>query len=286
MQQSMQYNVNGHMVPASSATLAVNDLAILRGYGIFDYFLFQHFQPLYIDEYLQRFFRSAELMHLAIPMSQTELHRAILQLIAANQAERGGIRLVLTGGYAPDGYTPVAPNLIIMQHPWPTHPEYCYTDGVKLLTAPFSREIPEVKTINYMMGIRMLPKLKEAGAKEVLYHTGDSITESTRSNFFLLKNDGTLVTQSEDILLGITRRQVLDLAAPLTKVEVRDLKLDELCDAREAFLTGSTKKIMPVVQINALQIGEGRPGEFTRHLMQAFAERSKAYAKNAGQTAG
>lgn len=282
----MQYNVNGQIVPASSATLAVNDLAILRGYGIFDYFLFDHFQPLYIDEYLDRFFRSAELMHLEVPMTSSKLHRSILQLIAANQAERGGIRLVLTGGYAPDGYTPVAPNLIIMQHPWPTHPEHCYTDGVKLLTAPFSREIPEVKTINYMMGIRMLPKLKEAGAKEVLYHTGDSITESTRSNFFLLKNDGTLVTQSEDILRGITRRQVLDLAAPLTRVEVRDLKLDELCDAREAFLTGSTKKIMPVVQINALQIGEGRPGEFTRHLMQAFAERSAAYAKNAGQTAG
>ena len=280
----MHYNVNGQIVPASSATLAVNDLAILRGYGIFDYFLFDHFQPLYVEEYLERFFRSAALMHLTPPMSKMELHRAVLELIAANQAERGGIRLVLTGGYTPDGYTPVEPNLIIMQHPWPSHPEHCYTDGVKLLTAPFSREIPEVKTINYMMGIRMLPKLKEAGAKEVLYHTGDRITESTRSNFFLLKKDGTLVTQAEDILLGITRRQVLDLAAPLTKVEVRDLKLDELSEAREAFLTGSTKKIMPVVQINALQIGDGRPGEFTQQIMQAFAERSTAYAKKANHT--
>jgi len=273
----MQYVVNGAVVPASEATLQVGDLAILRGYGIFDFFLFEEFRPLFFDQYLDRFYRSAERMHMEVPYDRKELTRQILDLIAANGKKRGGIRLVLTGGYTEDGYAPSRPNVVIMQYPMPGHPESCYTEGVKLLTHPYRREVPDVKTINYLMGIQMLPKLRASGAKELLYHAGPHITESTRSNFFMVTADDTLVTPSEDILYGITRHQVLDIAASDMKVEVRDVTLDELADIKEAFLTGSTKKVMPVVGINSLVVGTGRPGPVTQRIMQAYADRCEAY---------
>lgn len=273
----MQYVVNGAVVPAAEATLNVGDLAILRGYGIFDYFLFEAFRPLFFDRYLDRFYRSAERMHLEVPYSREELTQQILDLIAVNGKKRGGIRLVLTGGYTEDGYSPARPNVLVMQYPMPSHPESCYTEGVKLLTHPYCREVPDVKTINYLMGIQMLPQLRANGAKELLYHSGPRITESTRSNFFLVTADDILVTPADDILYGITRHEVLDIASAVMKVEVRDVTLDELADCKEAFLTGSTKKVMPVVGINSQVVGTGRPGPVTQRIMQAYADRCEAY---------
>lgn len=280
----MKYVINGQLTDADQAVLGVRDLALLRGYGIFDYFLFDRYQPLFLEDYLRRFYRSAQLMHLEVPVAAEELESQILDLIRTNEFVRGGLRLVLTGGYSTDGYTPEAGNLMIMQYPWPEHPPQCYTQGVRLLTHRYQREVPEVKTLNYMTGIRMLPKLRKAGAKELLYFQDDRITESTRSNFFVVMKDGTLVTPGEDILLGITRQEILALAQPLTRVEVRDLHLHELANIEEAFLTGSTKKVMPVVQINGLQIGTGRPGPFTREMMQAFAQHCTRYAEEGGRS--
>jgi len=280
----MQYVVNGSIVPASEATLGVRDLAILRGYGIFDFFLFEDFQPLFFDQYLDRFFRSAERMHLELPYSSEQLTGQILDLIATNGEKRGGIRLVLTGGYTEDGYSPTKPNVLIMQYPMPSHPESCYTEGVTLLTHPYRREVPDVKTINYLMGIQMLPKLRANGAKELLYHSGSQITESTRSNFFMVTKDDTLVTPAEGILYGITRHQILRIAENDMNVEVRDVTLDELANSKEAFLTGSTKKVMPVVGINRMVIGDGRPGPVTQRLMNAYRQRCAAFLEDKRQT--
>ena len=273
----MQYVVNGTVVPADQATLGVRDLAILRGYGIFDYFLFEEFRPLFFDQYLNRFFRSADRMNLDMPYSREELTRQILDLIATNGEKRGGIRLVLTGGYTEDGYSPARPNLLIMQYPMPGHPDSCYREGVKLLTHPYRREVPDVKTINYLMGIQMLPRLRASGAKELLYHDGAQISESTRSNFFMVTQDDVLVTPAEGMLYGITRHHILDIANTEMKVEERDVPLDELANIKEAFLTGSTKKVMPVVGINRMVVGNGRPGPVTKRLMKAYQERCEAF---------
>ncbi len=271
------YNLNGERVPVNEAKLLVNDLAIIRGYGIFDYFLARRGQPLFIDDYLNRFYNSAEKMHMKVPLERPELHHAIQELIDANGQEEAGIRLVLTGGYADDGYTPKNPNLIILQHPMPRQPQERFDNGVKLITHRYERDVPEVKTINYLEGIRLIPELKKAGALEPLYHDGAYLTESVRSNFFLVLDDERIVTPDSNILFGITRKKVLEKAREHFEVEERGVRVEELEDAREAFLTGSTKLLMPVVQIDDIVFGDGRPGPVTKKLMQLFEETTKEY---------
>lgn len=271
------YNFNGKLVPADQATLKVNDLAILRGYGIFDYFLVRKRRPLFIEDYLDRFFRSAALLNLEIPFSSEELHGKIIELIEANGKDQAAIRLVLTGGYTDDGYTPKNPNLLIMEHPMPKVPRKYYDEGAKLLTHPFQREVPEVKTINYLQGIRLIPKLQEAGALEPLYYDGPFLRESVRSNIFLIQEGDRIVTPNREILFGITRRKVLEIARNYFEVEERDVRIEEIATAKEAFLTGSNKRVMPVVQIDDHRFGDGLPGPTTRKLMELFEAHTMEY---------
>ena len=127
------YSVNGKFVPAREAQLKVNDLSIIRGYGVFDYFLFKRGIPLFLEDYLQRFYASAKLMELEIPVELPTFKESIFKLISLNGVEEGGIRLLLTGGYANDGYTPISPNWMILQYPLPSIPKEKYEKGVKLL---------------------------------------------------------------------------------------------------------------------------------------------------------
>ena len=92
--------LNGHLTKSEEANLNLNDLAIIRGYGVFDFFLFKQKTPLFIEDYLNRFHNSAQLLGLLIPFSRGQMKEKIQKLIEANGEKEGGIRLLLTGGYA------------------------------------------------------------------------------------------------------------------------------------------------------------------------------------------
>ncbi|NRB61646.1 MAG: aminotransferase class IV [Saprospiraceae bacterium] len=273
----MYYTINGNQVHQNDASIQVGDLALLRGYGLFDYFQFEQGIPVFLDDYLDRFYNSAEGLGLVVRSDRAELTQDILALIARNDQTSGGIRLVLTGGYSPNGYLPAEPNLLILQYPKPSYPETYFHNGIKLITHPYSRDIPHIKTLNYLMGIHLLPKLEAAGALEPLYHSGEFITETTRSNIFFVMQDQTIATPAEGILQGITRKQVIQLARKNFDVAIRDFRLDELCHIQEAFITGTNKKVMPVIGINKLMIGEGRPGPVTRILQADFEDHIQQY---------
>lgn len=266
------YNLNGKLTEVAQAKLQVSDLAILRGFGIFDYFLVKKHQPLFLTDYLDRFYTSAEKLGLSVPVDRPEMTRHIRELIAANGLENAGIRLVLTGGYAADSYTPEAPNLIIMEHPFKEPPAWQYDQGVRLMAHDYQRELPEIKSINYLTGIRLQAALKAQQADYLLYHDQGIIRESDRSNFFGVTENGILVTPDEKILRGITRKQILHLAKEVMPIEEREMRMEELPTLREAFLTSSTKGVMPVVQVDDQPVGDGKPGDVTYKLGELFME--------------
>lgn len=270
--------INGHLTRADEASLRVTDLSILRGYGIFDFFLFRDGQPLFLEDYLDRFYRSAELLHMQIPYSRKDFAGQIFQLIEANGQANGGIRLLLTGGYSPDGYTPAAPNVLILQYPLPANAWDTHTT-LRLMTHAHMRELPEVKTINYITGISLLPELKKRGADDLLYLDGEWIRESVRSNFFLVLDNERVVTPANKILLGVTRKQVLYLARKRYTVEEREVHVSEIRQAREAFFTSSTKGVFPVLQIDDHVIGDGQTGPVSRQLQQDFLRHMEAYVQ-------
>jgi len=255
------------ILPLDKAFLHVSDLSIQRGYGIFDYFKIQQGQPLFLPDYLDRFYQSARMMDLPVVLSREALTATIHELIQRNNLPASGMKMILTGGYSPNGYTPAEPNLIITQHPLSLPDPAQLQQGIKIISYEYVREIPPAKTINYSIGIRLLKQMKEQGADEVLYHHNGIVSEFPRCNFFIVQHDNTVVTPAEDVLAGITRKNVLELASKKYRTEERAIRLEEIVEAKEAFLTSTTRRIIPIVQLNETRISDGKPGSVTLSLL-------------------
>lgn len=268
--------INGELLSGHKASIGMNDLGLLRGYAIFDFFRTAHGKPFLLDEHLLRLRRSAALMELPLTYSDDELTKAVYDTLQASQLSQAGIRLLLTGGYTPDSITFTAPTLIITaEHLAPVNDELLKT-GVKLMSHVYQRELPEIKTTNYMMTLRLRHIQQQQKAYDILYHHNGHILELTRSNFFIVKGQ-TLITPSSHILKGITRKTVLELAKKYYKVEERVIEWTELQEADEAFLTGTNKKIIPVCQVDDIMIGSGIPGTVTGKLYNLFVDFEKNY---------
>jgi branched-subunit amino acid aminotransferase/4-amino-4-deoxychorismate lyase len=261
---------------ASEVKLSVTDLSILRGYGIFDYFLVRENVVMFLDDYLARFYRSADLLGLAIPIPKEEMTQRIHQLIAANNMPDAGIRLLLTGGYSPDGYTPSTPNFLILQHPISWVPSKDYERGIKLISHCFQRELPEIKSINYLTGIKHQKEMIAAGAGEILYHDGEYWRETVRANVFFVFN-GEIFTPSEKILKGITRKHVIQLAGKHFQINETALPISFMENVSEMFITSSTKGILPVVEVDGRKVGAGIPGPIVQALSADWEKHVKGY---------
>jgi len=257
--------LNDTFLPASDAALSVNDLAIQRGYGVFDFFKTVGGAPIFPDDHLDRFFHSAARMHLPVGKSREELKEIIAQLMQLNNFPDSGIRITLTGGYSTDSISLGRPNLVITQHPMAPPGKDC-PPPIRLISYPHQRQLPDVKTIDYLMAIHLQPTIRERGAFDVLYHNNGVITECPRCNFFLLTADDILVTPARKMLKGITRKKVLELAAARLAAEERDVLLGEIPAAKEAFITSTSRHIIPVSHIDDIPIGDGTPGPVTEQL--------------------
>lgn len=261
--------LNGDILPSEEAKIHVGDIAILRGYGAFDFFRVIGGRPVFMEDYLNRFERSVKALHLTHPFSRIDLRNAIFELIARNNAPLLGIRLVCTGGVSPDAYTPTTANTIILAKPFTFHP---YEQGLALATFDFQRELFQAKSTNYLFPVAMLPRLNELKADDVLYYRDGLISESSRSNVFLVKK-GTLITPDTGMLEGITRKRILSFANEILPTEVRPVYLDEVYEADEVFLSASTKRISPVTRVDNSHFGSG---PYTQALYQRLVLEEQA----------
>jgi branched-chain amino acid aminotransferase len=266
----LKYISNDRLIDATQAMVSINDLGLLRGYGIFDFFRLAGHVPLFIEEHLDRFYQSAAYLRLQPPVGREELRDLIFEMIRYNQLRDSGVRTLLTGGESPNGYLPGIPSLFVINEPIKPLPEASFSQGIKLITSEYLRDMPEVKTTNYIRGIYLLPEIEKAGATDVLYHWRGVVSELTRSNFFIISRDGTLITPEKGILKGVTRGKLLEIARSLCRVEEREVHLDEVKAAAEAFITGTTKKVTPVVQIDDWPVNGGQAGPLTRKLQHAL----------------
>lgn len=238
------YNINGEIVHKEKAHVHISDLSLHRGYGIFDYFCVKNGKPIFIEDYLDRFEASAKEMLLEIPIGRAALRNSILELLEKNEVKRCGVKLILTGGYSPDGYTPAdEANLYILVLPPIQFSKEILENGMQLMLHEYVRYIPSVKMTNYVEVLRNRRRLKEGGKHDLLFHIDGLVSESSRSNFFLLTPDNKLVTSSDDILYGITRKHLLELAKAHYEVEIRPVSVEEIKDAKEAFICSSANRL-------------------------------------------
>ncbi|TKC97188.1 aminotransferase class IV [Polyangium fumosum] len=268
---------DGKIVPTEKATLPVTDLAVLRGYGVFDFLKTVNGKPFLWKEHWRRLQRSAKLLGMKIPLPEKAVREAIDRLLAKNEGEDCNIRLLLTGGVARNGLLVDEPRLYVLSEPIQMLPRKVFEKGAKVIRCAHERIVPEAKTTDYLAAVRLQKERIRAGAVEILYVVHGRVLECSTSNFFLVK-DGRLITARDAVLLGTTRNLVLDLAKKAGIVfEERDVAETELASAEEAFLTATNKNIVPVVQVDDLAIGNGKPGVVTRRLMTLSADYMARY---------
>jgi D-alanine transaminase/branched-chain amino acid aminotransferase len=267
--------VRGEIIPLKDAFLHISDLSIQRGYGVFDFFKVSNGHSFFLNDYLNRFYHSAEVMRLKVPHIPRDLKTIIQQLIRQNDLAESGIKMILTGGYSRDGYQPGESNLIITQQPLILPGSEQIEKGIKVITFEYVRDFALAKTINYTMGIWLSRMVAENGASDVLYHKNGVVSEFPRCNFFIVKKDNTVVTAEENVLLGVTRMQVLNLAAKHYRSQTGKITFEDIRNAKEAFLTSTTKRIVPIVQIDDMIVGDGKPGPVTLALLDHLVELEK-----------
>ncbi|HEU4472201.1 MAG TPA: aminotransferase class IV [Flavisolibacter sp.] len=243
--------LNGKFIPETEAGLHHRDLSIQRGYGVFDFFKYINGVPVFLKEHLDRFFNSALEMHLYIPYTKEEIRDYVSMLIEKNGKGSGGLRLTLTGGYSNDGFSIANPNLLMACDLLRSSPPAWQKDGLRLMSVTYQRQLPWIKTTDYLMAIWLQPELKAKGADDLLYCQPEGIRECPRSNIFLITADDIVLTPSQHILKGITRQKVLELARKEgLRVEERAITMAELIKAKEVFVTSTTKNILPVSAID------------------------------------
>lgn len=272
------YYINGGFFPASKAFIHISDLAIMRGYGVFDFLITYHHKPFLLKEHLKRLKNSVAQIDLKLPKTLTEIEKLVLKTLAKNKSsQEKAIRIIVTGGesLAPDFVKPKGQgSLIITVDPIHKYLPEFYKHGVKVVTYNHCRPIPKAKSLNYTIAIKAQKYARQNSAIEAIYNCDGFLTEGTTSNFFAVI-DGKVVTTNQGILHGITRKVVISLVTKIAPLQERPISQDEVKNFSEAFITASNKEIMPVAQIDNFRIGKGKevkPGPITQKIMQAFAD--------------
>jgi branched-chain amino acid aminotransferase len=200
------------------------------------------------------------------------------------------VRVLLTRGVGELSYDPAAcpkPSLVIIVKTLDVPAPQAYETGVPVVLVSVMRNHPDsvnplIKSNNLLNNALAMQEAVRRGAFEgVMRNYRGEISECTTANIFVVK-DGLALTPPLDagLLAGITREFLFELG-PVQGVPVRDavLRDEDLFGADEAFLTSTTRELVPIVRVDDRNIGDGKPGPVTRKLLQAFRDQAHALTK-------
>jgi branched-chain amino acid aminotransferase len=275
------YYIDGDFVDDEKAMISVKDIAVLRGFGVFDFLITYNRRPFKLQEHVARLENSARNIGLSIQHTNAEICSIVEETVGRNSHHgESNVRIVYTGGISSDGVTPEGNGkLMVMVTPKHELPESWYTSGAKIITVDIERFLPDAKSTSYLSAVYALQLANQTDAIEAVYvDRNQRVLEGTTSNFFFFKGDK-LITAGKDILPGITRSVILELAKGRFEVEIRDINLSELTEMNEAFITASNKEVVPVIQVDDLIVNQGQTGEKTKEIMRLFRETTTAFGQ-------
>lgn len=273
------YYVNGEFIEDNQAQISVNDLSVIRGFGVFDFLRTYNGIPFHLDDHLKRLERSARLIGLKLPHSLAKIGEIVQETLSRNNHEESNIRIVVTGGLSSDGITPGdSPSLLVMVTPIKQMPAEWYTNGAKVITSHVDRFMPGAKSINYIPAILSQNEARNQHAIEAVYVDRNGyILEGTTSNIFVFIGDTLITPPCDRVLPGITRQVALALAKNAFTVVERPLHKDEVRLLDEVFLASSIREIVPIVAIDSIEISGGKPGSRTGKIMELFRNNTTSH---------
>ncbi len=268
--------VNGRYLSHEHAMVSIDD----RGYQFADgvYEVCEVFQGALVDEllHLERLARSLAELRIRKPLAAGALGIVLREVVARNKVSNGYVYLQVSRGVAPREHAfpqeNVRPSLVVTARSVdPAIGEIQARKGVAIVTVPDLRwQRVDIKSTALLPNVLARQEAKERGAYEAwLLDSDGMVTEGAASNAWIIDHDGTIVTRNPDysILRGITRTTLIDTIHSLGLVlEERKFSRHEALSAREAFITGATTLVTPVVVIDEQPIGDGRPGPVTQKL--------------------
>lgn len=258
------FSKNGEILPIEDAALPLSNIEYQYGFGVYETIRVTNTVPFFLEEHLARLEGSARIIGLEHPFTRDAIESSILELIQKNQVDTCNVKLLLIGGKTRD-----EANLYILCLA-PFFPDKkLYKEGVACITYEYERAFPHAKTLNMLQSYLAYRKAREAGAYDaLLLNRNGYVTEGTRTNFFAITGKTLYTPPEKEILLGVTRKAVLQVAREQAfSVEERELPLHDLPTYDGLFLTSTSSKILPIKTID----GKEEPRfEALPHLMAAF----------------
>ena len=268
---------NGQIKTLDKIRISPYDLGFIRGYGVFDVMRTQNGKSLLLNEHWQRFQNAAKTLNLKIPLGKNEYQGFVKKLLKLNNFSETLIRTILTGGISKDAFSSSGrETFLILAERFKSLNKEIYEKGISAVTLNFCRELPEIKTTNYLEAIRCQNLKNRRKAFEIIYVKNGEALEASTSNIFIFKKN-VLITSKDKILFGITRNLIIKLAKNLFRIEERKISEKELFNASEVFLTATNKNIVPVVKIDDKKINNGKVGKNAKILMNKLSEFLKRY---------
>jgi branched-chain amino acid aminotransferase len=271
--------LNDRLVDADKAQISASDSGFLYGAGLFETMRTHNKVVFCLKDHLDRLFFSAASLSIDNPYDKEYLTDAIYQVLQANKLTDARMRLTLTNGPMAESAEQRKATLLITATKLQPYPPQYYKKGVTVVLCPFRQNVSEPtyghKTTSYFSRLIGLNWAHQNRAAEALWFTVDNrLAEGCVSNVFLVK-DSVLYTPPIEtpVLAGVARKTVCQIAMrDSIKLVERDLRINDLLEANEVFLTNVIMEVLPTVNVEKHTVGDGKVGPMTKRLKESFGE--------------
>ncbi|WP_321333878.1 D-amino-acid transaminase [Breoghania sp.] len=278
--------VNGNYVPEDEATVSIFDRGFLFGDAIYEVTSVLDGKLIDFPGHTARLHRSLDALGMSFPMADEDLLAVHRELVSRNAVTEGLVYLQISRGAADRDFLfpakDVPPTVVLFTQEKTLVENALAKRGQKVVTADDLRwRRCDIKTVQLLWASLVKNEAKARGADDVWMVLDGLVTEGSSNNAYIVQGDGTIVTRniSSDILAGITRTAVLKCAEELgVSVEERAFTVAEAQAAVEAFSTSATGFVNPVIEIDGVAIGDGKPGPVAQRLREIYIETSRAAA--------
>jgi len=270
---------NGHLVAREGAMVSPFDYGFLYGYGLFETMRAYDGTIFRLEEHIARLIRGASILGFDACLSARSLAEACGETLRANCLKDARIRLTVTPGNGdgmPDPNKSWYPTVMATARKYVPLAAEKLERGFSAIIAQGKRcqssPIAGMKSLCYIENLLARFDAQRKGTDEALFMFENGyLAEGSISNVFLVTGDTVATPKLEGVLPGIARDEVITLARACgVPVEERNVALDELSDADEAFLTNSVIEVMPVTSVDGKPVGTGKPGRITAQIASEY----------------